>query len=51
MRNRLFGQGENQEQVSNTPLDLAINFDLPEITKLLRKHGSQTNAELKVKGQ
>ena len=51
MRNRLFGQGENQEQVSDTPLDLAINFDLPEITKLLRKHGAQTNAELKVKGQ
>ncbi len=51
MRNRLFGQGENQEQVSDTPLDLAINFDLPEITKLLRKHGAQTNAELNAKGQ
>jgi ankyrin repeat protein len=51
VRNRLFGQGENQEQVSDTPLDLAINFDLPEITKVLRKHGAQTSAELKVKGQ
>ena len=51
VRNRLFGQGENQEQVSDTPLDLAINFDLPEIIKLLRKHGAQTNAELKAKGQ
>ena len=51
VRNRLFGQGENQEQVSDTPLDLAINFDLPEITKLLRKHGALTNAELKAKGQ
>ena len=51
VRNRLFGQGENQEQVFDTPLDLAINFDLPEITQLLRKHGAQTNAELKAKGQ
>ena len=51
VRNRLFGQGGNQEQVFDTPLDLAINFDLPEITQLLRKHGAQTNAELKAKGQ
>ena len=51
VRNRLFGQGENREQVSDTPLDLAINFDLPEFTQLLRKHGAQTNAELKAKGQ
>ena len=51
VRNRLFGQGENREQVSDTPLDLAINFDLPEIIQLLRKHGAQTNAELKAKGQ
>ena len=51
VRNRLFGQGENKEQVSDTPLDLAINFDLPEFTHLLRKHGAQTNAELKAKGQ
>ena len=51
VRNRLFGQGENQEKVSDTPLDLAIKFDLPEITKILRKHGAQTNTELKDKGQ
>ena len=51
VRNRLFGQGENQEKVSDTPLDLAIKFDLSEITKILRKHGAQTNTELKDKGQ
>ena len=51
VRNRLFGQRGNQEEVSDTPLDLAINFDLPEVTKLLRKHGAQTNAELKAKGK
>ena len=51
VRNRLFGRGENREKVSDTPLDLAINFDLPKIIKLLRKHGAQTNTELKAKGQ
>jgi len=51
VRNRLFGRGENREKVSDTPLDLAINFDLQKIIKLLRKHGAQTNAELKARGQ
>jgi len=51
VRNRFIGQGENQEQVSDTPLDLAINFELPEIIKLLRKHGAKNNIELKAKGQ
>ena len=51
IRNRLFGQESNKKLVSDTPLDLAINFDLPEIVGILRKFGAQTNAELKAKGQ
>ena len=40
-----------KDDVGDTPLDMAIGLEQPEIADLLRKHGGKTGEELKAEGK
>jgi hypothetical protein len=40
-----------KDDVSDTPLDVAIQLKRTETADLLRKHGGKTGAELKAEGK
>ena len=40
-----------KEDYGATPLDVAEEFNLPELASILRKHGGKTGEELKAEGK